>query len=370
MQALIRLSFHLARQFPATAFTNKSISGKVLSQHHAPGWPPRPPLQVLTALNCCLLLSLWSAEYFIAERYWVTTLLTYLPQHLFVLPTVVLLFWALRRKAWRVMGLNLLALAFFISYFMGFNVPRLWGVPADGLRLKVMTYNINYGSRGAKHIVRVIQQAQPAIICLQETRGYQTYNDPVPKLQQLLPGWFMARGAEVTTFSRYPIIAQRIYKMPQPSGRVMLAITVRVQGQPCTIFNTHFSNAAFSIRHPRRFSNLPNRSAWGGSAAMRWEQASVLQHATEQTSNPFIIMGDFNTPPRGLLYRRLSEHYQDAFHAAGWGTGYTFRTDLPVLRIDYIFTSRDIMARQCFVPSVAASDHRPLVADLVITRHP
>ena len=78
-------------------------------------------------------------------------------------------------------------------------------------------------------------------------------------------------------------------------------------------------------------------------------------------------MGDFNNPPRGRLYQRLAGCFQDAFRAAGWGLGETYPVGTPLLRIDYLFAGQGVGVSRCWVPNVRASDHRPTVAEVVLT---
>lgn len=76
-----------------------------------------------------------------------------------------------------------------------------------------------------------------------------------------------------------------------------------------------------------------------------------------------IIAGDFNMPPRGVVYRRIAGQYRNAF-SAGNGFGYTYRSSLPVLRIDHIFLSPDLRPVRCRTIGTRVSDHRPVVAEV------
>ncbi|HVF11145.1 MAG TPA: endonuclease/exonuclease/phosphatase family protein, partial [Abditibacteriaceae bacterium] len=235
-------------------------------------------------------------------------------------------------------------------------------------RLRVMTYNIRYGSRGASRIVQIMNETQPDIVCLQETRPELPGPDPVPQMKYLLPDWHLARDGEVTTFSRYPIVAHRSHKMPSRTGRVVLETQIALEGRRLSVFNVHMSTAAVPTGGP----TSARRSRFGmpiytsATAAIRRRQTAILLGVTSQATSPQIVMGDFNNPPRGLIYRALKGRFQDAFRAAGWGWGYTFRSDLPLMRIDYIFLGPGVHAVRSFVPRVTASDHRPVVADITV----
>lgn len=94
---------------------------------------------------------------------------------------------------------------------------------------------------------------------------------------------------------------------------------------------------------------------------------------------PHFVCGDFNSPGfHGFQMKRLSPPvlrwmrragYEDAFHAAGLGTGRTYPTSRPMFRVDFIFfPTRWIrgLSSAMVIDSTAtrwASDHRPVVAD-------
>jgi endonuclease/exonuclease/phosphatase (EEP) superfamily protein YafD len=104
------------------------------------------------------------------------------------------------------------------------------------------------------------------------------------------------------------------------------------------------------------------------AAQIRLAQAACLLEFAGQFRGPVIICGDLNNPPRGVCYRRITRVYGDAFADAGWGYGYTYRSRLPLLRIDYILTRGPLIASNCFAPGDVASDHRAVVADVLINR--
>lgn len=322
----------------------------------------------LTIANLILLTCLWVAESFVGERHWLTTGLLYFPQHWIGIPGIFLLTWALIGRNWKVALVNSPACAFFTGYFLGFNIPLHAAPMGNRAPIRVMTYNIHYGSGGVENLVSVIKQQRADIVCLQETRAYAGWPDPVPGLQRYLRGWHMARGAEVATLSRYPISFTKAHPMMQPLGRIVLETTIDVQGQRLTVFNTHISTADMS----RKGGAVTAGHRWKtpayvqGTANARMRQLPILLKAANSARTPVIITGDFNNPPRGIFYRRLTRNYRDAFRAAGWGTGNTFRSDLPVMRIDHILAGEGVNVHDCYVPRVSASDHRPVVAEISI----
>lgn len=87
-----------------------------------------------------------------------------------------------------------------------------------------------------------------------------------------------------------------------------------------------------------------------------------------------ILLGDLNAPPDALELSRLWTGVRDAWMVAGSRTGQplTYPALQPVKRIDYVTVSAGIRVERASVPTdmgvIAASDHRPVVAELILPR--
>lgn len=325
--------------------------------------PPAPTrhttLYILTLVNAAGLLLLYLAESFVAERCWLTALLAYLPQQPFFIPVAILLCWSLLRRQWRLVGWNAVVLVGALVAVLGVNVPWPTFGAAAGTPVRVMTYNIHAAATGAARTWRAINRVQPDVIVVQEDNGPQRLAQSAPS------GWRHAEHVEVAVLSRYPIIAQHNYPVTGTS-RVMLATTLDVHGARLTVLNVHLSTATTGeslFHHKGSLRGYLHRTT-----AVRGQQIAMIRRIVSQSPDPVIVAGDFNTPPRGILYRRMTQLCDDAFHVSGWGVGFTYPTRLPLLRIDHLFLSKGIIARRCWTPAFTTSDHRPLVADVVLPR--
>jgi hypothetical protein len=100
--------------------------------------------------------------------------------------------------------------------------------------------------------------------------------------------------------------------------------------------------------------------------AFRARAADVAQLMTvvEAETLPVLIAGDFNGTSDNWVYRRLRGDRQDAFLVAGAGAGYTYRSDKPFVRIDFVLVDEAWDVTAAAVPAVGFSDHRPLVVRL------
>lgn len=334
-----------------------------------------------TLFNGVLIVVLWVIEFHIAERHWISAIITYVPQHGVLLPVAGVLLLALRHRQKRWAWANAVLLVLAAHVFLGYQIPTqsTWArlqrrdetASTASIPLRVMSYNIMGGRRGMKAFLQTIRAQKPDVLCVQEAEAWKSF-DPTPALQKALPDYGCVRSAEVTTFSKYPIVSRQIHPFPAWSSRVVLETALDVQGRRVRVFNVHLNTIHLSSRSPYRGQNFPTRVS--SSLRNRSEQLAVLLAALDNPNQstlrgaPTVIAGDFNTPPRGRVYAKIAARFEDAWRQAGWGSGYSFRSDLPVMRIDYVWTSRHFQPRSAFVAHSQASDHRPLVVDLVLSR--
>lgn len=326
------------------------------------GRKPRRALLALTVLNAVFLLLLYVGEACIAERHWLTTLVTYAPQQLFGVPTALLLAYCLLRKRRPLLVANTLSALFFALTMLGLNIPFGAGGRASDAHIRMMTYNVHHLSKGAEQIARDVVTVRPDVVCFQEVNREGARPDPVTELKKALPGWHSASHGQLAIFSRYPIGQCSVHKPSVEYWRVFLEAAVTVKGRKLTIIAIHLNTAAGPESLSDHYGSLA--SYLHRSTSARASQISELLSLARGVQGPLIIAGDFNTPPRGRLYRQLATSYQDSFRVAGSGFGYSYRSDLPVMRIDYIFAGSGLRPTNCGAPALAGSDHRPVVADI------
>lgn len=149
----------------------------------------------------------------------------------------------------------------------------------------------------------------------------------------------------------------------------------RWQGRSIAVYSVHLRS--FSSGRPWERNNgkrhLFSPSAWSRALhsyredfKIRAQQARRLREELDAETVPFIVCGDLNSTPSNWVYSHLVRGLTDAFREAGAGWGGTYHARLPLFRIDYVLASDDWEVRQAQVSRVAASDHRPLVAELVL----
>jgi endonuclease/exonuclease/phosphatase family metal-dependent hydrolase len=143
-------------------------------------------------------------------------------------------------------------------------------------------------------------------------------------------------------------------RLPQLEPRGALWLEVVLDGRPVQVINTHLGLVPREQQVQAAFLAGP---AW-------------LEHP--RCTGPRILLGDFNATGASVVYRTLTGKLSPARRLAPIRQPTsTFPSQLPVLRIDHLFVSPEIVVRDVFAPfdplTRLASDHLPLVMDFELS---
>nr|WP_245975491.1 endonuclease/exonuclease/phosphatase family protein [Amycolatopsis palatopharyngis] len=148
--------------------------------------------------------------------------------------------------------------------------------------------------------------------------------------------------------SAVPILDSENISLPKYEGheqRGLLRARIVVRGTVAQIYNTH-------LQH--------------NDAAERLEQAQAIKQLIAERDEPAILLGDLNALPDAPEIRTLLEGLVDTWEAGGSGEGWTYPSQAPDRRIDYILTSADIGTRSATVVTSDGSDHLPVRAEVLL----
>jgi len=327
-------------------------------------------LNYASGISFVLILTLIYLENFAAWPGGLVAIVVFAPQHGFAVLPLLLALVALRARRFPLFALNALALGAWAFGLLGWNVPfsALNPLRPANTSWRIMTYNVQRGERGLPELMAVVARENPAILCLQETQ------DPPPgrsfpgsAIRTGLRGWNSARGGDVMTLSRFPLLSERTYPL-SGARRVLETVWQTPQGA-VRVLNVHITKSdAEKQLQERQWSVFSSQLATNArrAAQTRLAQLPALETAIERDQNtPLIMAGDFNSPPRGPFYRALTASLDDAWTQGGWGNAATFPSRWPLVGIDHIFL-RGARATRAYSPVSRASDHLPLIADVVL----
>lgn len=98
----------------------------------------------------------------------------------------------------------------------------------------------------------------------------------------------------------------------------------------------------------------------------RRAQARAVRDHVAGATGPVVVLADLNARPDAAEVATLTDHLVDAWAVAGAGPGHTFDAGTPHARIDYVLVTPGVAARSAATVPTDASDHLPVVADLVL----
>ena len=243
----------------------------------------------------------------------------------------------------------------------------------DGERLRVATYNV-HGCRGMdarrseQRIAEVIAMLDVDVIGLQEldlNRRRSAGVDQAALIADQL-GWHrffhpaLRREDEQygdAILSRYPMKLRKAQELPSvttrvcPESRAAIWMEIETPGGAVQVINTHLG-----LGRRERFmqAQLLAGPEWLGSAT---------------TSDPLILMGDFNSLPSSPAFQILARQLRDVRTLVDPAPSLkSFPTRLPLLAVDHILVNEGFDVNSVRIVRNAetkiASDHFPLVADL------
>jgi endonuclease/exonuclease/phosphatase family metal-dependent hydrolase len=261
-------------------------------------------------------------------------------------------------NVWAVPAFALIILALPLAQIITWRAPA--PSPSSGFPVTVMTYNLNdgfnpQGKLDIDEIAKVIENNRPDIVALQEVSRGSLVNGRLDMLQWLshrlqMPYVYGPTNGPFTgnaILSRYPIEAYIRATLPPPElvtprGFIVALINVN-DTQQLKVISTQFDDG----------KNGPDNQQSEAQAIIDFRGAL----------GSMIIMGDLNAPPESPAIDKL---YRAGLNDAAlrWDQPNTYPSYAPQERIDYIWTSPDVVTSNVAVLSSTASNHLPIVASI------
>ena len=237
-------------------------------------------------------------------------------------------------------------------------------------RIRIATYNIHKG-RGIdgrvriERVARVLAEVHADIVALQEVVSHEGKRPEDHQASYLAGqfGYFYAIGETRkyrggvygnVTLSRWKFETTRHADL-SVSGREergVLRTDIRLGANLTHVFNVHLGTGHFERRRQAR----------------RLLDPDLLQAL--DISGSRIVLGDFNEWTRGLVTRTLTSEFHLTNLRAHLRRSRAYPSGLPLLHLDHIYYDDHFQVESARFHrsrmSLVASDHLPLVADLVI----
>jgi endonuclease/exonuclease/phosphatase family metal-dependent hydrolase len=243
--------------------------------------------------------------------------------------------------------------------------------------------------------VDFIRRYQPDVICIQDfddydssavlrsnlallrdTLGYSHHAFDVYYTSRFPWGY---RRSGIAIFSKIPLAATG--HLPFTGRRYpesVLYADLRWQGKTIRIATTHLAsmhlNRIVGVHPPPDHHFREDSLVITSGSTLRKlrrfqpyhvEQARQVRHFLDSSGVPVVLGADLNNMPSSWVYPQVRGALTDAFLQGGRGTGKSYASWVPMLRIDYLFCPPNARILQCQTFPVTFSDHFPVIADLV-----
>jgi endonuclease/exonuclease/phosphatase (EEP) superfamily protein YafD len=264
--------------------------------------------------------------------------------------TVVPMIIALATRRWKEAGASTAAVVIMAWCVLPRALPDVEKGPSQGLKITVMTINMFIGSADPAAIVGLVRDHDVAVLAVQEFSPTARMGLTNAGLDALLP--YNALADEVGTtgsglYSRFPVTTSHSER--GGGGNMQVYATVQPPGaRPLDIVSAH-PLAPYSL-----------------SVLKLWKSDLAAEPRAD------ILMGDFNSTLDHAPVRRLIARggYRDAADATGKGLYGTWGPyagkPVPPVTLDHVLAARRIGIRDVRVRGVKGSDHRSVLATLVV----
>lgn len=249
------------------------------------------------------------------------------------------------------------------------------GLAASQRTVTVATYNIHHGvgADGVLDLERIaatLEATGAQLIGLQEVDNHwgarSEFVDQAAWLGERLgmdtcyfPNLDLAPAAGQTANRQYGTAILSIHRLrdctatplpnhPGGEQRGLAQAYLKVRGVDVAFYNTHLTH-----------NSRPGRVA----------QMDVVNDIVAHDDRPAILVGDLNARPDSPEHPVFTAVVDDVWPRVGDGPGFTYDSDDPVGRIDYILTSQAVTPLTATVVPSLASDHLPVGAELLLP-HP
>ncbi|MCW5936249.1 MAG: endonuclease/exonuclease/phosphatase family protein [Fimbriimonadaceae bacterium] len=283
-----------------------------------------------------------------------------------LIPLALALPFALARRNWKRLALSILLQTGLFVYAGQWHFPRSTAASEPG-QIRVMSYNVQHCWAGVEKVAATIRRCDPDIVCMQELdwRGEDaaTYN----ALRKALPEYRFYCSNGRTTATRLPIEWQREVWLTEFSFSWSCVETkVRKGGATLRVVNMHMPSFRTDVMLGR-----PLHQLWRRFGEVGTEQACLLRKVVpiaKGHGDPAVLAGDMNRSPSGQSLRELQRWGRDAWAERGIGPGWTMPSRTPLQRIDHVWLFGRTGCATAFVESSGASDHNPLVVDVLVDK--
>jgi endonuclease/exonuclease/phosphatase family metal-dependent hydrolase len=330
-----------------------------------------------------LLLLSYTAPFISPSLFWPIAFLGLLFPVLYLINLFFLMFWVfkLRKLIWPNIIVLLLGIGF-VDSFIGVSLNK----KKSQETLKIMSYNVRLFNKNKnipklkikEKIFDLIEKENPDIICFQEF-----YFDSIASFNhRYIYKNHSQKNSLLSIYSKYPIIQDTNYKSFNENignmKNTFIFSDIKIKKDTVRIYNLHLASNWFNESEYDFMQNPNKNDLKTGTVSIikrmkksylkRSVQVEIIKDHINKSPYPVIICGDFNDTPLSYSYNHIKGKLKDAFNSSGIGIGSTL-TEIPALRIDYIFHDKNFESANYKKINKKLSDHFAISCELKIKKN-
>lgn len=321
--------------------------------------------RIITTFSCGIGICT-SISHFNFANHWIIIALSYFGPYYFLLSFTISVYSFTRQK--RILLLTSLTSLLLLTP----SVTNLFSLStvnkaAKNQHIKVASLNCNQlKNKRLKDLANEINQYNPDIICLQEIGVLENWQDKYSVLQTIQAAFQLPYGAfnshkdnvyGLAILSKYPIEEFKELFLPITDMNGTVAYELKINDTlSVEIINCHLPSFNFNGPSNYNISEVIH--------LQKQQVALINEHKLD--NKPQLIVGDFNFPAYGNLYKEMTFDLSDAFYHSHqlWGT--TLQNKLFPWRIDGQYFNQKLACTNYQIVAKNFSDHNMLIGSYTL----
>jgi len=290
---------------------------------------------------------------------------------------IFVLFWLSSKKWYFLFSLGCIFVG--QSHFQSF-VGLHNDLPAQEAEITIMTFN-SMSYRKIKGATRVkfkelLATHSPSIIAIQEG-----FSNEHPSILKDYPHKYRPNGKLLCIYSKYPFKNKGNLAISKNTHNGCIFVDIKIQDQLLRIYNMHLQSNGVSADASKlkKEGDIQTKETWldikgilgktRRAAAIRSTQAKTILAHFQKSKHPVIVCGDMNDTPLSYNYGLFSSVLNDGFKERAVGLGTTYNETIPLLRIDYIWTKKQLQVKSHEIIKENFSDHYPVISRIQVIQN-
>lgn len=339
------------------------------------------------------------APYVNPEKWWFMSVLSLAFPFLLIAVIICFIFWVFVKPKFAILCIIALLIGWKNTRTLfALNSQHIFNYTKKKDELRIVSWNVarfielkknnNKGSQQRMEMMELLKKQNADVLCLQEfhTSVSPEYYNNISYIQKELNySWFYFSYVPDTKdhwyssiiFSRLPMIDSGIITYPKPGiTEILLHADLKFNNDTVRVYTTHLQSVLFEKADYEKIEKIQeadddllknSKSIFSKlriASRIRSRQADAAENQVKSSKYPVLFTGDLNDVPTSYTYSTIRGDMHDAFLEKGFGTGRTFSSLSPTLRIDYIFADKNFSVQQFSKSSRSLSDHYMIVADV------